>query len=637
MKKVLLWTPAVGAFFLLTSIEAFSQAAPAPAKQPAPGQADAGKDEILVTATRTERSVHDIPASVQVIDGETIKRANATGLGELFRAAVGLDLQGGGFPGEQAILNVRGMTAGYQSPHVLVLVDGRRINDQYQSSVEMGQLPADNIERIEIIRGPASALYGSNAEGGVINIITKKGTGKPETRISAEGGDFNTQRYKMSHGGQKGDFDYFVTGSYFDTDGYMRNSDGTKRDWSAMNFTGNFGWQVGRDSELRLGAGNYSGEGTDEQSERKARRDYEDLVYSLKWDKNRDAKLRVRAYRNGEHSEYAWKHSGTGIYDMYTVGGEAQQSLWVAERNLVTVGAEGRQDNVDIDEVLGPTKQDATTTGVYGQDEIRLNDQWQLTMGLRDDYNEDYGSELSPRLGILYKPSKNNEIFASANRAHRAPSLSDKYVRVEYNGLLFQGNPDLNPETVTAYEVGTRCRFGENATAELSVFFNDMKDTFDFLMDPDGQFRNHNVTRSRAAGFETGVRWMCIRNLTLFANWTFTDGKYDEYLPDPTVEGNEIAFLARDRLGFGLDFATSKGLASQVECSYAGPRYIDAQNTADTRLDGYVVVNWRSSVELFKRVRLMLNINNLFDEKYQSLPRVDEPGRNFMAGMEVAF
>ena len=124
--------------------------------------------EIVITATKTETKIRDVSGVLEVISADDAKKVNVINVSDLFKTMAGVDLQGGGLPGSEVRLNFRGLTPGYQSKRVLVLVDGRRLNDQYQGNPEMALIPADSIERIEVLKGPASALYGSNAMGGII-------------------------------------------------------------------------------------------------------------------------------------------------------------------------------------------------------------------------------------------------------------------------------------------------------------------------------------------------------------------------------------------------------------------------------------------------------------------------------------
>ncbi|MFC1451767.1 TonB-dependent receptor plug domain-containing protein [Verrucomicrobiota bacterium] len=600
-------------------------------------------DEIVVVAARDETGLYDVPASVELIDAQEVARTGAMTVGALLRHAVGVEFQGGGVPGSPVRVNLRGLTPGYQAKRVLVLVDGMRVNDQYQGNVEFALLPADIIERIEILRGPGSALYGSNAMGGVINVVTRtwasareRGVGEDEAlELSASAGTYNTLRYGVNHGRLFGDGDYFVSASHVQTDGYLDTADGRNRDWTADNVTGNFGWRVVDDSELRLYLGVYGGEGTDANSDRRTTRDFQNLQYTTHRGEERDARLLVRAYRIGARHVYDWTYPGRGVYRQDTLAAEAQHSSWIGRRQRVNVGAEARRERVDIDEVLGPTEESGSLGAVYLQDELHLAELLQVSLGLRCDRETDYGTELSPRAGALVRTSSRSELFASVNRAHRAPALSDRFVRTEFGGFMFEGNPDLDPETVTAYEAGYRNRHLAGCTVELTCFRNDMEDAFDFMLDPDGVFRNRNVTSARASGAETRVEYAFTESLSGHITYTYTRGRYEAFPPSPDVEGNRLAYLAESKAGAGVRL--DLGRASQsLSLRYVGGRYGDAQNTAANKMAAYAVLDWHVRFSLTDRARLTLDVDNVLDEDYEDFPGVAQPGRFVMAGMEVS-
>jgi outer membrane receptor protein involved in Fe transport len=260
-----------------------------------------------------------------------------------------------------------------------------------------------------------------------------------------------------------------------------------------------------------------------------------------------------------------------------------------------------------------------------------------LTAGLRNDYSEDYDAEWSPRLGLVCKPSAETEIYASFNQAHRAPSLSDRFVKVEYNGLLFEGNPNLKPETLTAFEIGGRRRFGNRVTTEAAAFHNHLKDMFDYILGSDGVFQNQNITAVTTYGAEAAVSWQITQATSAFLNYTHTEGIYDEFPSDPQAEGNRLAYLAADKATFGLQYTANKGLSSGLECRYVGPRHGDPQNTSPNRMDSYVVADWHGRVPVGHNAFLTLRLDNIFDTAYQDYPGQDQPGRNFMIGAEMTF
>ncbi|MBN1556582.1 MAG: TonB-dependent receptor [Lentisphaerae bacterium] len=591
-------------------------------------------DALVVTATRTAKDRMDVPASVTVIPGEAVAGAAAFQVDELFKAVGGVDLQGSGLPGAAVKLNLRGLTPGYQSKRVLVLVDGRRVNDAFQGNAEFALIPADGIARIEVLRGPASALYGSNALGGVINIVTRRGAGAPTLDARVAAGDYGTQQVQAGHGARYGALDYFVAASRVHTDGYTDNSDGTDRDWAAWNVLGNAGWRPGRHAALRLFGGAYRGEGRDENSARIAERRY--AMAAWDWDPPRGARLAARAYVNDGRDRYDWIYPGEGDYRQRTLGAELQQTLEPAAGHRFTLGGEARREAVDIEDVSGPVDETADVLGLFAQDEIELGPAWAVTTGLRWDRSADYGAEWSPRLGVLWRADAATALFASANRAHRAPALSDRYVKTTFDGSVFEGNPDLRPETLTAWEAGVRRRLGGRISAEAAAFYNVLEDGFDFLQDPDGVFRIRNVNRARTAGLEARADATLSDRWSAWLTYSVTEGTYTRFPSDPAVEGNRLAYLAPHKAAAGVTYRGGRRGRHELRARYAGARYGDAQNTDANRMGDYVVVDWRSRVPLGGAAALTLKIDNLLDASYEAFPGVPQAGRFVMAGVELA-
>jgi len=588
--------------------------------------------EIVVTATRTTQSVRDLPVSMEVVDQTALRTRDPLTVDQLFRTVAGADLQSSGLPGSAARLNLRGLTDGYQSVRLLVLMDGRRINDPYVGNVEFGLLPVDAVERVEILRGPASSIYGSSALAGVVNITTRRGTAEPITECQLEGGNYGTWLGRVAHGAKRGNVDYFVNASRVQTDGYMRNSDGTRRNWEAVNFLGNVGISGERDAELRAHFGSYDGNGTDENSRRETTRDYQMLEYRHR----EPAELIARLFRNGQRDLYDWKYPGEGVYRQEVLAGDLQQSLWLSARHYGTAGVEIRGEQAHIEEVTGQIKESTTVGGIYVQDQWWAAEAWRFTGGLRHDRDEDYGGEWSPRVGATWLLREWAEAYAAMNRAYRAPSLSDRFADVEYNGARFVGNSALRPEHLTAWEVGCRIRAARTLRLNLAAFHNELEDSFDFVRDPDGVFRNRNVTRSHTAGIEAGAEWQIAAPLKLTLNYSHTDGEYDRG-PQPDIQGKRLAYLAPDKAAIDLEYSAGRLGSHAFTGRYVDSRYGDAQNTSANRMDAYITLDWYSRVPVGKRAAINVKVNNLLDADYEELPHVPQPGRFLLAGLQVSF
>jgi outer membrane cobalamin receptor len=589
---------------------------------------------IVVTASRIAQPVEAVPAFVSVVDSNALAESGAMTVDRAFRSLAGVDLQGGGLPGQMVRLNMRGMTSGYQSQRVLVLKDGRRLNDPFQGNVEFGLLPVYGIDRIEVVRGPASALYGSNAEGGVIQLFSRRATpGDPYGVMSAAFGEFDTQEYRIEQGAASGSLDYGVALGHQETGGYLDTEDGRPQDWRAESADANLGVNLGDAGALRLYTGAYDGEGRDASSDRESRRDYQQAEYrwadagAAEWD------TVARLYRNSFDETYKWFFPMTGRYDMQTLGAEGVASRWVGANNRVTAGGEFRQDSVDITDMGDSIDRSTDNSAGFVQDVIESGI-WSFTAGLRYDYAADYGGFWSPRAGAQMSLTDEAEVFASINQAHMAPSLSDRYVNVIYQGMAFVGNPDLDPETVTAYELGFRARPRPFLSFQVSGFYQDLEDSFDFLMDPDGVFRIQNATRSTIWGGEGEARVTLPGGFSTFATLTYTEGTYDDF-STPEAEGNDIAFLAPWKSTAGVDYRTPAGSVHGIQARYSDARYADAMN--EVKLDDAIVADWFSRVAMRPNLILTLRVQNLFDEDYMELPGVEQPGRWTMVGFEVPF
>ncbi len=533
---------------------------------------------------------------------------------------------------------MRGLSPGLETKRVLVLVDGRRLSDAYQGHIDFSTLLLDGVERMEVLRGPASALYGSGAMGGVVRIESRRGSETPVSVLGVAGGDYGTWRSSLQHGWRIGDLDYYLSSSASRTDGYLRTAEGQRQDWEQYNFSGNTGYRFGEHSELRLFFGMFSGRGPDDTSDRDVKKDFQMLTFQTDWDESREAELLLRAYRNGSRTEYDWFYRPTGIYRQDTLGSELQQSFWMSERQRLTCGGEARRDAVNISEAGNPVDKSSTMTAVYIQNEMHLTDGLILTLGLRRDQSEDYKAALSPRIGLLYRVNESAEVYGSFNRAHRAPALSDRFVRVEFRGMQFIGNPDLDPETLTAYELGGRLRIGTRLRLSAAAFYNDLDDTFEFMYSPaDGSFRNANVARAEIYGLELAATASLTERLSSFINITRTEGTNKEHPPQPEVEGNRMAYLARIKFNAGVQYAGPKAGVHRLTVGYTGSRYGDAQNTPGNRMDDYWVLNWSSRLAMNEHLGLTLSIDNLMDEEYREYPTYDQPGRTVMAGVEMRF
>ncbi|MCX7590641.1 MAG: TonB-dependent receptor, partial [Kiritimatiellae bacterium] len=286
------------------------------------------------------------------------------------------------------------------------------------------------------------------------------------------------------------------------------------------------------------------------------------------------------------------------------------------------------------DEVLARYDEASSVFSVFGEDEMFFSDSVRLTVGLRGEYEPAYGIALGSRAGLLLRPRGDTRIFAAVARTCRTPALSDRYIKVVYNNFVFEGNPDLEPEYLTSYEVGVRTRPTERVEFDVSLFYNDLDDAFDFMLDPDGIFRVRNVNRMNTYGLEGEVRVGLGAGISALVNYSRTEGRYLDFPANPEVEGNRIENLARDKAATGLLFS-GKRASHSLTARFVGDRFGDTRNSEENRMGDYVVFDWRSRIRLREPVRLTLRVDNLFNRSYREFPGTEQPGIWALVGMEV--
>lgn len=644
--------------------------------------------EIVVTATRYPVLLKDTPASVSVITTKDIEKIEAKKVGDILRKTVGLNITSYGSAGSLTQANLRGSL----SSQVLVLVDGRPINSPSSGEANLSEIPVDNIERIEVMRGPASSLYGANAVGGVINVITKNSPDKMTTTLNSSYGSFNTLTYKIENGATFGDFGYFLTGGKTKSDGSRQNSD-----YDGLDLTGKL--EYGRDTKLTLAGAYHQDElgtpgsqpaedtknrtstqkkfGNDDVSSlfdrQKGKKGYIDT--SLKIKLNDISELSPKLYFENNRTDYHQEYvSGTKTYqedDIYKtniLGTDLQYDNLSVENNHLTFGFNYRQENFDAEQLIydvsnktssasswGPK---ATTKAIYGEDEIKVFEHLIVVPGIRWDNHSIYGNQVNPRLSALYKLNNVN-LRASVGRAFRAPTLNDLYWPETASD---KGNPDLKPETAWAYEIGVE-RWFSVFLARIGLFRKEIKNMIAWApTGPMGSFgpkwQPSNINSLVNNGVELELKTQFTKELSLTLGYTYLDAKQknSEIINSVTNEMNEVERLLADtpqnQFNLTSTYESSFGMIINFGGRYVDKRYRYYANysnyplvSMDTKeLLSYFVTDIKVTQSILEYVKLFVSIDNIFDIKYKerlgsSMTDRDYPmpGRIFTGGISLVF
>jgi len=464
-------------------------------------------DEIVVIASKYPERVLDSVASVEVITGEEIKAAQAKNLADILSTISGLEINDYGDAGGIKTISIRGSSA----EQVLILLDGRPMNDPQTGQIDLGQIPASIIEKIEIYRGPTSAVYGANALGGVINIVTKKGEGESRGEVKASIGTYQTQDYEVSYQGSNEDLNYFISGKYLTTDGSRENSQ-----MDEINLLGKVSLpldqQTSMDFTLQYDSYQRGVPGSLTYPSPQAVQDDQNFNFNSSWQrKTADKDISVVVYNNYHKLSYddpdEWGYTGPSIhktnrtglsfnctdYD-FSLNGEGSEG-----QHIFTWGAEAIMDHVDSTEV---GEHETLNGAVFAQEVWQPEDfdDLKLTLGTRYDYNQIYGGQLNPRLGISYRVKDEINFHASIGRAYRAPNFDELYWP---STSYVSGNPDLVPETAWAYEAGLRYINEEgDCRGEFSLFRKNVESLINWATGDDGIWIPSNIDSARVYGIE---------------------------------------------------------------------------------------------------------------------------------------
>ncbi len=585
------------------------------------------EDAVVVTATRTPTRVSQVVSDVSVITREEIDQAGVSTLAEILQAQPGVEITQNGGLGTTSAVFLRGTNSG----HVLVLVDGLRVGSATLGTTPFEDIPPSQIERIEIVRGPMSSLYGADAIGGVIQIFTRAGQGPVQPRASAGYGTYNTQRYTAGIGGGPGDTSFDINAAYLssssfsavqdptspffqpDRDGY-RNSSATAR--LAHRFTpdhelgGTLFWSSGR---LRFDG------------------------FMSTFDDYTDKALTAYGVYSRNRFLPAWQsllRIGQGIDDLTSVSGPTSsefktvqdqvtwQNDFATPLGAVLLGAEYLGQRVSS--TTSFTVTDRTIVSVLGGYTGRSGPHT-LQANLRTDDNSQFGDKTTGAIGYAYAFAPGWRVSGAYGTAFKAPTFNQLYFPPGFGCPAF-GNPNLRPESSENAEAGVRYERGPHA-AGVIAYRNRITDLIVAAAIPGNPFcqRAENVQDAKIAGV-TLTYGLFLAGWTVRASADFQDPKNE------TLD-KQLPFRAREHGALSVARALGPWQAG-IEIVASGPRYNDVANTQ--RLAGYELVNLFGEYRVERDWTLFARVNNLFDRNYQLVRGFATPGFNVFAGVRYA-
>jgi iron complex outermembrane receptor protein len=644
-------------------------------------------EEVVVTAARAEQSIEKVPANVTVIDEKDIKNSNAKNVVDLLRSEEGIvvrDLLGNG---KRSEVDLRGF--GETGPYnTLVLVDGRRVNEIDLSGVDWTQIPLDNVERIEIVRGTGTVLYGDNAVGGVINIITKIPSEKPSINGSALAGSYSRHKEAGSLSASADRIGASLFASYDSSNGYRDNGEFRARD-----IGGKLAFDATESMSLNLSGSYHSddyglaGDLTEIElaSDRRATAD------PLDNGKSRDGYLKLgfdvglgKGATILTDLSYRERHNWAEFPDPsfpYITDNKTQtwaltpRYTWRGEildrANTFTAGVDLYWSEQDLQAFSGMFTPVAVLSdvaaierdslGYYLHNEHSVLKNLILTLGARRERVEydlkktDLTGFLAPldetvterenayEAGLTYLYNAKSSVFVRANRSVRFP-LTDEVVISDFIGMMIRVNTDLKPQKGRHYEVGVRHFFTPVIRANVTLFRAEIKD--EIFLNRFPSFSNENHPETLHQGLEVGAKADLLKKMTIFGNYTFEKATFEK---DP-FKDNDIPAVPRHRanLGFRI-YDMVPGFTFSADYNYVGSSYaISDQANQFDKLDSWATINARISYE-WDALKAFFGVNNITNEEYSEYAVLrgvgsptgvnfyPAPERNWLAGIEIVF
>ncbi len=589
-------------------------------------------DEIVVTATRTQVAVQDSLLPVEVIDREAIERSQARSLQGLLQGRAGISLSNQGGLGKLTTVNIRGT----ESDHVLVLVDGIRVGSATAGLAMFQDFPIDQIERVEIVRGPRSSLYGSEAIGGVIQIFTVRGGTGLQKNLRVGGGSNNLRE---AGGGfsYRGDRAWVsAQAAYQETDG-INACRGTAAGWGA----GCYADEPDDDGYRNLSINLRGGINITDSVEVEAHflnadsfNEFDGSIYSgnesdnlqqvlggrLGWTPSQRIKVTAQVGRALDESDsyYADALAGmrdfVGTFDTRRDTASVQGDFSFGEKQLISVGGDWQQDDITSTTAFDADSRD--NTGVFVEYQGTFGTQ-QLQASVRNDDNEQFGNHTTGSLGWGMAFGGGFKLNASYGTGFKAPTFNDLY-------YPFFGNPDLKPESSKSLNIGLA-----QYASTWNWTFNLYETRVDDLVSYDAAiFLPNNIEKARIRGAElTGAISLAGWDLAAQVSHADPRNRTDGYNRD-----NVLARRARDTARVDVDRAFGD-FRFGITANGASHRFDDAANSV--RLAGYGTLDLRVEYALHRDWTLQARATNVFDREYETIAWYHQPGREY--GLSIRY
>jgi TonB-dependent siderophore receptor len=638
------------------------------------GQPEASRfemEEVVVTATMIEEPIREIPKNVTVITREDIEQASSNNVVDLLAREANINLLSFFGTDKSASVDIRGFGQTGVS-NVVVMVDGFRLNPPDLAGPDFSSVPLDQIERIEIVRGGGSVLYGDGAVGGVINIITKKGPRKTGARLLTSYGSYDAFDGAASLGGQLHGLSGSLDGSYYDSEGYRDNGGLRKKDGSAklsydVNDRLGLAWGASYHKDKQGFPGGVPLEDVDSRGKRTESSSPNDFGETT--DKRVSGIVEAKAgplgvlrfstgYRQRDNDFIIGftpllskgEQTDTIDEDTWTLSlGLTKPYELLGRKHKLLLGADYYRTDYVTERIGQRTKKDSDIgdLGLFVMNEWKLLTPLTFSLGYRhntydstirtsrlvrsgedvkwersDKSDEDWKNQAF-ETGIVYNMGTMATLFASYASSFRVPNVDE----------LALSEDDLKPQEGKHIDVGLRGFIGDLFEFSLTLFQIDIKD--EIFFDSINQVNRNFDDDTRRRGIETEVKCYPIDILYLWANYTYMQAKFEE-------RDTDVPLVPRHKASLGVEWTILEPLRLAVTGTWVGSRFDgnDESNEEFKKVDGYKVFDAKLTYT-HGPLRVFGGVNNIFDELYSTVAFSEiyypMPTRNYYVGVEWRF
>ena len=608
-------------------------------------------EDMVVTASRVPTQKVDTPADISVITKEEIADQNYASASDALRAIPGVNVLGSGAKGssmgqDKILLN--------GDERVLVLVDGRRMNLGSSGNSSADWLPPVNaIERIEVLKGGGSALYGTDAVGGVINVIMKKGSdiGNHVT-VKAAGGSWNAEQYAISASGSTDSGLGLIVSATKERRGEykFKNANGKSQllKNSGYDDTGvivKLDQKVGEDNRIGVNFEHinaeggspfgYSGFGNTDSHKRISN----NVALRYDWNESSDERGYVQVYKNYQHAHFRSPvASRQSNFTDSTIGLEAQQNFKFSDTDELTVGLEYYKTTVD-NTALYTGERDVNNKAIFAENRWEFAPSWQLNTGLRYDHHSKYGSEVTTKVALNKKFDENSNVYLSWGRVFNAPTTDDLFWHQvdssQWGTFYTYGDPNLKPEKGYVWTFGGNTKLNEKTSLSANVFYSKITDAidWDYTSVPNYTLAV-NVNKEKRRGLELSLNHDFDDNLSAYASYTYVQVKQDKgkgFTKDLTTKPNIYRAGLKYKNADWLFTLNANAVTGQSEKNFVDSSYFTLDLGAQYKIND--------------NAKLFINGYNLTNARYAEFgglykngeAKYPMAGRSFIIGAEYTF